>query len=105
VAVPPIILTSTTTLTAETHGGKTLTVGAGAQVTVDWSQTGNGFGCLILNESGSPLVPALVGFDLPLPVNGSGKIAIPSPGSASILCAFGADGLTKKCWLIGDTAG
>jgi hypothetical protein len=102
-SVLPIPITLATTLTGAVHGGKTLVAGVGAQITVDWSQTGNGFACLVLNESGLPLVPALLGFDTPLPINGSGEIAIPSPGAASLLCILNADGVTKECWLVGDT--
>lgn len=102
--VAPIVISAATTLVAATHGGMTLVLQPGTQITVDWSQTGNGFACLLINRSGGIIAPALVGFTGSLPINGSGEIAIPSPGAASLYCLTPDGGTTAECWLVGDTA-
>jgi hypothetical protein len=103
-SAPPIVLSGATTLTADAHGGKTLVLQSGASISLAWTDTGNGFACLLLNRSGAIIAPVLVGFSNPLPVNGNGEIALPSTGAASILCITPDGGTTAECWLIGDTA-
>jgi hypothetical protein len=104
VAVAPIVVDTAVSLTAAAHGGQTLLLEPGAALSLTWSQTGDGFQCLILNDSGTPIVPVLVGFSLSVPVNGGGAVAIPSPGAASLICTTADGGTTTKCWLVGDTA-
>ncbi|GAB0119493.1 hypothetical protein [Acidisoma sp. 7E03] len=101
---PSIIIDGPTSLTSDIHGGKTLVLQPGAQIAIDWNDTGDGFGCVVINRSGVSIFPMLSNFSMPVPQNGAG-VAIAAPGVASVLCIGLDGGATSECWLTGAVTG
>lgn len=98
----PIVLTSTTALTAAAHHDRIIILASGGGFTLDAAAAGDGFGCVIVNRTGSdytvPSVsPATVRYD------GSAAHTVIEDGRTAAIAIYSISG-TRYVDIIGGTA-
>jgi hypothetical protein len=98
---PPIVTSGALTLTAA-HDGRPVTLLPGSALTIDWSKTGNGFICVLLNRSGADLTPTLVGFTSSTVNNLFGMTKLTAGGLTALLVHTPDSGTTKIATAAGD---
>jgi hypothetical protein len=102
--LPVAAAAGATAITLAAHNGRLVSANAGTTLSIDWSATGDGFSCLVVNRSGADLAIAMTGFTAATPTNADGHAKIRSGGMATLL-AFSPDGgTTKVLQLAGATA-
>ncbi|WP_043836063.1 glycosyl hydrolase family 28-related protein [Muricoccus aerilatus] len=99
-AMPMVMLSAATPLTFATHNARMLVANPGSTLSIDWSATGNGFSCMVLNRSGTDLALPLTGFTAAIG-NPDGFTKIRSGGVASLIVFSPDGGTTKLCQLTG----
>jgi hypothetical protein len=97
--LPVVATSSATALTQATHNARLLSANAGTTLSIDWSATGNGFSCLVVNRTGADLGLTMTNFSGATPTNADGLTKIRNNGLATLL-AFSPDGGTTKLLLL-----
>ena len=96
----PVIATNTpTALTLTAHNARLVSANAGTTLSINWTATGDGFSCLVVNRTGSDLTIAMSGFSGTTPTNPDGHTRIRAGGLATLL-AFSPDGGTTRLLLL-----
>jgi hypothetical protein len=96
------LLSTATVLTQASHNARMLIANAGASLSLAWSNTGDGFSCVVVNRTGADLALALSGFTVnTAPTNADGFTRIRAGGVASLLVYSPDGGSTKICHLTG----
>jgi len=100
-----IAVATATAITYAAHNSRMLVANAGASLSVDWTATGDGFSCLIVNRTAADLGFTLTGFTSnTAPSNGDGLTKVKAGGIASLFCFSPDGGTTKLCHLAGSAA-
>lgn len=86
-------------ITHAAHNARLVTANAGTTLSIDWSATGDGFTCLVVNRTGADLAIGMTGFTAATPSNPDGLTKIRAGGLATLL-AFSPDGGTTKVLLL-----
>jgi hypothetical protein len=94
---------SATTLTLAAHNGRLVSANAGATLSINWATTGDGFSCLVANNSGADLAIGMTGFTAATPSHPDGLTKIRAGGLATLL-AYSPDGGTTKVLLLAGAA-
>jgi hypothetical protein len=96
----PVIATNTpTALTLTAHNARLVSANAGTTLSINWTATGDGFSCLVINRTGADLTIAMSGFSGTTPTNPDGHTRIRAGGLATLL-AFSPDGGTTRLLLL-----
>ncbi len=97
-----LLLSSATTLTHAAHNARMLIANAGTTLSLNWTNLGDGFSCVIVNRTGADLAISLSGFTVnTAPTNADGFTRIAAGGVASLLVYSPDGGTTKICHLTG----
>lgn len=88
-----------TALSLATHNARLICANAGTTLSINWTATGDGFSCLVVNRSGTELAIAMTGFTGATPLNQDGLTRIRNGGLATLL-AFSPDGGTTKLLIL-----
>jgi hypothetical protein len=99
-AISVVATAGATALTFAAHNARMLVANAGTTLSIDWSATGNGFSCMVVNRTGADLAVSLTGFSASL-ANPDGYTKIRAGGVASLLAYSPDGGATKLCHLSG----
>jgi hypothetical protein len=92
-----------TALTHAAHNGRLVSANAGTTLSIDWTASGDGFTCLIVNRTAADLAIAMTGFTATTPTNPDGMTKIRAGGMATLL-AFTPDGGTTKLLMLAGAA-
>jgi hypothetical protein len=96
----PVIATNTpTALTLTAHNARLVSANAGTTLSINWTATGDGFSCQVVNRTASDLAIAMTGFSGTAPTNPDGHTRIRAGGLATLL-AFSPDGGTTRLLLL-----
>ncbi|MGX9962493.1 glycosyl hydrolase family 28-related protein [Roseomonas sp. F4] len=96
----PVVATSgATALTLAAHNGRLVSANAGTTLSINWTATGDGFSCLVVNRTSGDLAIAMTGFTGSTPMNPDGLTTIRAGGLATLL-AFSPDGGTTKLLML-----
>jgi hypothetical protein len=98
--LPP--LAAPTALSFASHNGTSLVARPGFTMSVAWADTGNGFSCSIINETGADLGMTLAGFTaggFPTHPDNFAKIKANAVGAIWVYTPDA--GVTKVCRLLG----
>lgn len=88
-----------TALSLATHNARLISANAGTTLSIDWTATGDGFSCLVINRTGADLMITMAGFTGTTPLNQDGLTRIRNDGLATLL-AFSPDGGTTRLLLL-----
>lgn len=88
-------------LTLAEHANRIVAVNPGGAATINWNDTGDGFSCLLVNDTTIDIYPTLVGFDAVRPDGMGGIVA---GQAATVLCWERANG-DRELWLFGLVVG
>ncbi len=94
-----VAASAATALTLSAHNARNVAANTGTTLSIDWTATGDGFSCLIVNRTGADLGITLTGFTGSTPSNPDGMTKIRSDGVANLL-AFSPDGGTTKLLML-----
>jgi hypothetical protein len=97
--LPVVAISGATALTQAAHNARLVSANAGATLSIDWTATGNGFSCLVINRTGADLSLTMTGFTATTPTNPDGLTRIRAGGLATLL-AFSPDGGTTRVLLL-----
>jgi hypothetical protein len=101
--VPVLPVSAATALTATTHNARCVVANAGTTLSIDWTATGDGFSCLVVNRTGADLGITMTGFTAATPSNPDGLAKVRVDGLATLM-AFTPDGGTTKVLLLAGAA-
>ncbi len=101
--LPVVGLSAATPLTLAAHHARIVSANAGATLSIDWTATGDGFTCLVVNRTGADLAVTMTGFTGTSPTNPDGLTRIRPDGLATLL-AFSPDGGTTRLLLLSGAA-
>jgi hypothetical protein len=101
--LPVVGLWAATPLTLAAHHARIVSANAGATLSIDWTATGDGFTCLVVNRTGADLAVTMTGFTGTSPTNPDGLTRIRPDGLATLL-AFSPDGGTTRLLLLSGAA-
>ena len=101
--LPVLAVSAPTALTAASHNARLVVANAGATLSINWTATGDGFSCLVVNRSGADLAITMAGFTAASPSNPDGLTKIRADGLATLL-AYSPDGGTTKVLLLSGAA-
>lgn len=99
--VARLAITAVTALTHAAHNARLVIVRPGGSLSAAWSDTGDGFSCLVLNLSGTDLALTLSGFNPGSVQNPDGHTRVRSGGLASLLVVTPDGGTTRILYLAG----
>lgn len=99
--VARLAITAATALTHAAHNARLVIVRPGGSLSATWSDTGDGFSCLVLNLSGADLPLTLSGFSPNSVQNPDGHTRVRSGGLASLLAVTPDGGTTRLLHLAG----
>ncbi|MBP0491836.1 glycosyl hydrolase family 28-related protein [Pararoseomonas indoligenes] len=102
-AVPSAVTAGATALTFAAHNARMVIANAGTTLSLDWSATGHGFACMVVNRTGADLAVALTGFSAAM-VNPDGYAKVRAGAAASLLAFTPDGGTTRLCQLAGGGA-
>ena len=91
---------STLNLTLATHNNTVIVLSSGTLLNINWSTTGNGFTCVLINNTGADLTPALNGFTSTSITNSVGAPKLTNNGMVTVLCY--TSGGTIYCRVAGE---
>jgi len=97
--LPVIAASGATALSLANHNARLVAANAGTTLSIDWTATGDGFSCLVINRTGGDLAISMTGFTGSTPLNQDGLTKIRNDGLATLL-AFSPDGGTTKLLLL-----
>lgn len=91
-----------TTVTYTAHNARMLIANAGTSLALSWTNTGDGFSCVVVNRTGADMALSLSGFTVnTAPTNVDGYTRIRAGGIASLMVYSPDGGTTKVCHLSG----
>jgi hypothetical protein len=99
---PTTIISTSTTLTAVAHNNHIVTMNAGAAITLAWSGTGDGFSCLVVNNTTADIAPTLTGFTGTTITNPGTYTHIKAGGMAALVALTPDGGTTTVLRASGD---
>jgi hypothetical protein len=98
--IPVQASATSTLLTQAAHNARLVIANPGTTLSMDWSQTGNGFSCMVVNRTGADLAVTLTGFTGGI-VNPDGYTRVRAGGIASLIAYTPDGGTTRLCHLAG----
>jgi hypothetical protein len=99
--LPVLTLSGVTALTHAGHNGRLVVANAGTTISLDWTATGDGFACLVVNRTGADLALALTGFTAATPSSPDGFTKIKAGGLATLIAVSPDGGTTRLLLLAG----
>jgi hypothetical protein len=99
--IPTVVSATATALSYAAHNARLIIANPGATLSLDWSATGDGFSCLVVNRSGVDLSLTLTGFTSATPVNADGMTRVKANGIATLIAYTPDGGTTRICHLAG----
>ncbi|MCR0981828.1 hypothetical protein [Roseomonas populi] len=102
-AMPSVVTAAATALGFGAHNARMVIANPGTTLSLDWSATGNGFACMVVNRTGANLAIALTGFSAGI-VNPDGYTKVRAGAVASLLVYTPDGGTTRLCQLTGGGA-
>ena len=97
--LPVVATAAPTALTLAAHNARLVSANTGTTLSINWTATGDGFSCLVVNRTASDLTIAMTGFSGTTPTNPDGHTRIRAGGLATLL-AFSPDGGTTRLLLL-----
>jgi hypothetical protein len=101
--LPVVATSSATPLTLANHNARLVSANTGTTLSVDWTATGDGFSCLVVNRTAADLAITMTGFTGATPTNPDGLVKIRAGGLATLL-AFSPDGGTTRLLMLSGAA-
>ncbi|OYW07610.1 MAG: hypothetical protein B7Z53_05970, partial [Rhodospirillales bacterium 12-71-4] len=87
-ALPVVATAGATALTLAAHNGRLVSANAGTSLSINWTATGDGFSCLVVNRGATDLAVAMTGFTDTTPSNPDAFS--PDGGTTRVLLLAGA---------------
>ena len=97
--LPVVTAAAATPLTLANHNARLVSANTGTTLSIDWTATGDGFSCLVVNRTDADLAIAMTGFSGTTPTNPEGMTRIRAGGMATLL-AFTPDGGTTRLLML-----
>jgi hypothetical protein len=97
-----VISATTTALTFALHNNRVVILNTGASLSIDWAATGDGFSCVVINNTASDITPTMTNFTLTTITNYAGGTKIATGGLALLLASTPDSGTTKRLRASGD---